>query len=35
MKQAVVIMMTDKPRLLMKLLNRAGKKNGKKKEKKK
>ena len=36
MKRAVIIMMTDKPKLLMKLLNRAGKKkNGKAKEKKK
>jgi|TARA_R100001443_G_scaffold850_3_gene3359 hypothetical protein len=35
MKRAVIIMMTDKPKLLMKLLNRAGKENGKKTKKKK
>tara|TARA_R100000781_G_C4017757_1_gene105944 strand:+ start:184 stop:294 length:111 start_codon:yes stop_codon:yes gene_type:complete len=36
MKRAVIIMMTDKPKLLMKLLHRAGKKHDKKtKEKKK
>jgi len=36
MKRATIIMITDKPKLLMKLLHRAGKKdNGKTKEKKK
>ncbi len=35
MKRAVIIMMTDKPKLLMKLLHRAGKDNDKKRKEKK